>query len=213
MKTIEDELYYNGEKILTYNIQYPEFMGAFCREALMIYNSCQKEKALAYQKYCETVLYPRAVEDYKNAIKNDFLVRIYEAMVVCGVTYNEGCVISLFFDIYEYTGGAHGSTIRCADSSDLKNSQSIMINQLVECPPNYKIYILGKVLEEIRKDPSIYFEDYSSLIATTFNDDNFYCKKEGIIIFYQQYDIAPYASGIREFLLKYSDCVLEPTKV
>ena len=49
MKTIEDELYYNGEKILTYNIQYPEFMGAFCREALMIYNSCQKEKALAYQ--------------------------------------------------------------------------------------------------------------------------------------------------------------------
>ena len=134
-------------------------------------------------------------------------------MVVCEVTYNEGCVISLFFDIYEYTGGAHGSTIRCADSSDLKNSQSIMINQLVECPPNYKIYILGKVLEEIRKDPSIYFEDYSSLIATTFNDDNFYCKKEGIIIFYQQYDIAPYASGIREFLLKYSDCVLEPTKV
>jgi hypothetical protein len=86
----------------------------------------------------------------------------------------------------------------------------LKLAQLVRCPPNYKTYILNIVKEQIEQDPSIYFEDYEKLISQTFNKNNFYCTPDGIIVYYQQYDIAPYSSGIREFLIKYNNCVIDP---
>ena len=55
-----------------------------------------------------------------------------------------------------------------------------------------------------------YFENYKELINKTFNPNSFYCTPEGISVYYQQYDIAPYSSGIREFLMPYTYCVKNP---
>ncbi|NLZ81292.1 MAG: DUF3298 and DUF4163 domain-containing protein [Clostridiales bacterium] len=210
-KVIQGEMNYNGETLLTYRIEFPELTGDLAGESVIIFNNCQKEKALEYQRYCENTLYPMALENYRNSIRNNYPIRIYEALVIYKVTYNKNMVISLYYDIYEYTAGAHGSTLRCADTCDLKNGRSILLNQLIICPADYKSFLLNRIAEEIRKDPSIYFEDYKNLIVKNFNEDSFYCKQVGIIIFYQQYDIAPYASGIREFLVPYSACVFEPS--
>lgn len=209
-RVIQGEMHYNDEVLLTYRIEYPEFINYACGEAVMIFNNCQKEKALAYQRHCEMILYPMAVEDYRNSIVSDFPVHTYEALVVYKVTYNKSCVVSLYYDIYEYTGGAHGSTLRCADTCNLESGSRIDLNQLILCPPDYKTYLLSQITEQIGRDSSIYFENYANLALTNFNEDSFYCTQEGIVFFYQQYDIAPYSSGIREFLIPYSDCVLEP---
>ena len=48
------------------------------------------------------------------------------------------------------------------------------------------------------------FDDYPELLRSTFQAGNFYLTPEGIVIYYQQYDIAPYSSGITEFLLPFS---------
>jgi hypothetical protein len=63
---------------------------------------------------------------------------------------------------------------------------------------------------EIAKNSDIFFPNYSALIRSTFDKNNFYLAPDGLIIFYQQYDIAPYSSGIREFLLPYDNCVENP---
>lgn len=44
----------------------------------------------------------------------------------------------------------------------------------------------------------------------TFNDDNFFTTPAGVTVFYQQYDIAPYASGIVEFTVPYGGCLADP---
>ena len=209
---IKDDLKYDGVTLLTYKIDYPEFQSSFYQLSLVSINKYYKTKALEYQKYCENELFNMAVEQYKDDIKNNFPVRVYEALVVYKLTYNMGCIISLYFDQYEFTGGAHGNTIRSSQTWNLQKFSQIKLSELFGCSIDYKTYILKQVEEQIQKDTSIYFEDYEKLIVETFNEDSFYCTPEGIVVYYQQYDIAPYSSGIREFLIPYTNCVINPIK-
>jgi len=154
-----------------------------------------------------------AIEQYKGDIENNFPVRVFEVLLVYKITYLESCIISLYFDTYEYTGGAHGNTIRDSQTWNLKNFGRIKLCQIFRCPPYYKAYILKFVEDKIKRNPDIYFEDYKKLIVETFNENNFYCTPKGIVSYYQQYDIAPYSSGIREFLIPYTECILDPKEI
>ncbi|MPM61403.1 hypothetical protein SDC9_108261 [bioreactor metagenome] len=154
-----------------------------------------------------------AVEQYKGDIQNNFPIRVFEAMQVYKITYLHACIISVYFDRYQYTGGAHGNTVRTSQTWQLQRCGLIPLKQLVRCPPDYKTYILKEVEAQIRKELEIYFENYKELIKQTFNENSFYATSKGIVVYYQQYDIAPYSSGIREFLIPYSDCVINPKKL
>lgn len=211
--TINGELSYNGEKLLTYKIEYPEFSSPYFRMSIKILNMFYKVRALAYQKYCETELFKSAVEQYKTNIENDFPIRVYEAVMTYKVSYLESCIISLYNDKYEYTGGAHGNTKRESQSFNLQKYGMITLNQIIKCSPDSKTYILDNIKKQIEKDKSIYFDNYKALIEETFNKNSFYCTPQGVVVYYQQYAVAPYSSGIREFLLPYSECVINPQKL
>lgn len=212
-KVLKDELKYNGETLLTYQIEYPEFKSSFYQMSLVVINRFYKTKALEFQKYCETELFNMAIEQYNDDIKNNFPVRVFEAILVYKITYSASCIISLYFDRYEFTGGAHGNTIRDSQTWNLQKCDMIKLSQLFRCSIDYKPYILGIVEEQIKKNPDIYFENYDELISETFNENSFYCTPKGIVVYYQQYDIAPYSSGIREFLIPYTECVINPNKL
>lgn len=211
--TIENELKFNGVTLLSYKIEYPEFCSFYFQTCLPKVNKFYRNKALEYKRYCETELFCMAVEQYKDAIKNDFPVREFEALQVYEVTYLHSCIISIYYDRYEYTGGAHGNTIRKSETWQLQRCGLLRLERLVFCSPDYKTYILSEVESQIKKNPDIYFENYKELIAETFNINSFYCTPDGIVVYYQQYDIAPYSSGIREFLIPYSSCVINPKRL
>ena len=210
---LSDKLKYNGEILLTYTIEYPEFCSSAYKMCLRQVNMFYKDKALEFQKYCNSELFNMAIEQYKDDILNGFPIRMFEAMLVYKVTYLCSCIISTYFDKYLYTGGAHGNTVRSSQTWNLRDCQLIKLEQLVRCEPDYKTYILAEVKEQIEQEPDIYFENYEELIAETFNKDSFFCKPKGITVYYQQYEIAPYSSGIREFLIPYGYCVLNPKKL
>lgn len=208
---IRDKLKFNGETLLTYKIEYPEFTSPCYKMNLRKANMFYLEKALEFQKYCETELFDEAVQLYYDSIDNGFPIHVFEAQLVYDVTYLCSCIISVYFDRYEYTGGAHGNTIRTSETWNLRSGGLIELPQLVRCLLDYKSYILSAVAAQIEKEPEIYFENYEELIAEAFNENSFYCRRKGIVVYYQQYEIAPYSSGIREFLLPYTVCVINPT--
>jgi hypothetical protein len=209
---LKDQLKYEGVVLVDYEIKYPEFKSSSYQLALPVINKYYKAKAQEFLMYIRTEMFTMAVEQYKQDIANGYPVRVYEAMQVFEMTYNLNCIISLYFDRYTFTGGAHGSTVRSSQTWNLQKLYMIKLQQLVLCPPDYKTYILAQVKKQIEKEPDIYFEDYAKLIADTFNPESFYCTTEGIVVYYQQYDIAPYSSGIREFLMPYSACVIDPSR-
>lgn len=208
-----DELNYNGVTLVTYKIEYPEFCSVHYRTCIPAANEFYKNRALEFRRYCETELFDMAVEEYKGDIENGFPVRVFEALLVYKITYLCSCIVSMYSDKYEYTGGAHGNTIRDSQTWNLRDCELLGLSQLVRCPPDFKSYILAEVERQIRFEPDIYFENYRDLINDTFDEKNFYCRPECLVVYYQQYDIAPYSSGIREFPIHYSECVIEPKRL
>lgn len=210
---IQDNMMYNEEIVLTYKIEYPQFSSVCYEKSLKMINRFYLNKAIEIDKYYRNELYKSAVEQYIYSKQNNFPVRVYEGLVQYQITYNMACIISLFSDNYMYLGGAHGNTVRTSETWNLQTSSRIKLSELFGCSLDYKTYVLQQVTEEIKKTPDLYFEDYEKLVVDTYNRYNFYCIAKGIVIYFQQYDIAPYSSGIREFLIPYTDCVINPYKM
>ena len=62
--------------------------------------------------------------------------------------------------------------------------------------------INAQIAKQNENGTGAYFPDYCSLILETINFDSYYLTPKGIVIYFQQYDIAPYSSGLPEFLIK-----------
>ena len=60
-----------------------------------------------------------------------------------------------------------------------------------------------QIEDRLKESPATFFEDYSQLLRNNFHAENFYITPAGLVIYYQQYDIAPYASGIPEFVIPF----------
>ncbi|MBN7772351.1 DUF3298 and DUF4163 domain-containing protein [Clostridium aminobutyricum] len=211
--TIEEDMYYNNELVLSYNIQYPQFRSYEFFDSVKQMNKYYYMKAVSYQHYCIQTLYKLAVQDYQYSIANDFPVHQYEAMQVFDITYNQNCTVSLYSDRYEYTGGAHGNTVRTSETWDLQSGSHMTLKQLVNAPEGYRKYILNlinnQINEQISKEQYYYFENYQENTAEYFDENNFYLTTEGIVIYYPLYSIAPYSSGIVEFTILYAAGLVE----
>lgn len=206
---LSDEIRYDDEIILTYEINYPQFFSKKCPKNLNKLNAFYKENAEIFEQYCRDTLFTEAVEQYYEMKKNGFPFHPYEAIVKYKVTYLTCQFISLYFDKYIYTGGAHGNTVRHSDSWNLNTGKMINISEYFPDNPNYIDDILAFVIDEITnelKDPEAkwkYFETYGQDVYNTWNEDDFYLTPSGIVVYFQQYAIAPYSSGILEFLIPF----------
>jgi hypothetical protein len=204
---IEDKMYYKKELVLSYKIEYPSFSSdPFQTNRL---NHFYKMNALAFEQYCRQKLFRLAVKEYEYSVANGFPIRAYDAVLAYKITYNAHCTLSLYFDRYEYTGGAHGSTTRYSDTWDLQNNRRIPLRQLFSRSIHYVHYIIKSIItqieQQIKSGNDIYFDDYENNVRKYFNPNKFYLTQQGVVIYFQQYEIAPYAAGIVEFTIPYSD--------
>lgn len=209
-RTLSADMYYKNTLVLKYKINYPWFESSVFTVVKL--NQHYAAKAIAYQQYCEMSLYQSAAEEYEYSVKNGYPVRMFEAVVAFNVTYNMDCTLSLYFDRYEYTGGAHGMTVRYSDTWDVKEARRI---ELAEIFPGYRSEINGiitaDIAEQIEAGSGSYFDDYEKNLEEYFNPENFYLNGGGLVVYFQLYEIAPYASGIPEFTIPYSRSVFKPT--
>lgn len=112
------------------------------------------------------------------------------------VKYNKDNYLSIVTKIYQYTGGAHGITAQIAMNRNLATGKKIQLDN------QYYDLIIEEINRQVAQEPTIYFQ--SELPIEYFDLENFYLTDEGIVIFYGLYEIAPYSSGIREFLIPWS---------
>lgn len=210
--TIAEEMKYEGVTLLNYRIEYPELETDRYQRSVKAINQFYKEKGLALQSYFQNKLFQIAVDQYLDDIEHGYPVRAFEALQTFTVTYDRACIFSLYFDDYQYTGGAHGSTVRSSQTWNLRTGKMISLKELYRCRNGYQSYMKRKIIEQIGENPEIYFDNYAQLVEQTFDPDSFYCTPAGVVVYFQQYDIAPYSSGIREFLLPYNRCIIDPVR-
>lgn len=206
-RTIGRELTYRNTPVLKYTCTYPVFTSNDRRIRTDKLNRYYEGITAAFVRYVRRTLWPAAVADYHNSVANGYPVHEYEAIREYTLTYNEDCMISLYTDQYEYTGGAHGSTVRTADTWLLPQAERLALGALFPPGDPYLVRVELAVIDQIEKQNAVgtgaYFDNYRELVPQTFNPAQFYLTPEGLAVFFQQYDIAPYASGIPTFCLPY----------
>ncbi len=201
-KILQKKMTYNGVAILKYKIEFPQIRG-YDKFNLLNYT-----RALELQKKCESELFEESKKLYNYNIKNNYPIMVYEIISNYLVTYNYEKIISLYTDNYIYTGGAHGNTTRTSQTWNIERQHIIELKEIFPKNPNYVSEILTKINnqieENIKKGNNYYFDNYCPLVVNNFKVENFYLTNgtTAAVIFYQQYDIAPYSSGILNFFVQ-----------
>lgn len=202
---------YNNVEVLTLSIKYPVIRlrnpQVECRINSQI--NMEVNDYIEHAKY----LYKQAINGYNDAQTNNYPFHGYEAYMEYTITYNENCFLSLYFDKYEFTGGAHGITVRASNTWELCFGTLLPLSSFFRLGSDYRQFLIDEMInqaEYTQEREGIYFEDYKSLIVENFDENNFYLSPTGITIYYQHYDIAPYSTGIVQFTIPYSSIGWRP---
>jgi hypothetical protein len=206
-REINKEYKYSSTVMLALNITYPEIQLKHRSAIQNNINNKYRFEVNKFYRYVTNSLFNDAVIEYKDSLKHNFPFRPFDAVMKYTVTMNEHCRLSTFYDQYVFTGGAHGNTIRFSDNWDLQTGHRIEMKALFKRGENYRELVLTQILQladiEMKEDPFIYFENYKSLIVKYFNPNNFYLNPDTLSVYYQQYEIGPYVSGIIVFNIPY----------
>ena len=187
----------NNVLILKYYIEYPSINNN------ETFNNYNKNLANKVKEKSEDELYNEAVETYKYNKENGYPIMVFEVYRTFEITYNMYNVVSLYIDEYIFAGGAHGNTIRTSQTWNLYQNCMIELANFFPNNPYFIINILKEINRQIAEDKETYFENACNLVIETFNPKSYYLTPRGIVIYFGQYDIAPYSSGIPEFLIIY----------
>ncbi len=198
---LKKELFYDNTLILKYHIEYPSIYSNTPEYSIMKFNMYNRNLAFQLKSKSEIDLYKEAIETYKYNKENGYPTMVYEIYRTFEITYNSLNIISLYTDEYVFTGGAHGNTIRTSQNWNLIQGILIPLESFFPNNPYFMIKILKEINKQIAENPEIYFENSCYLVLDTFNPKSYYIVPNSIVIYFQQYDIAPYSSGIRNFTI------------
>ncbi len=205
MDEIKRTFTYNSTPVLSVSILYPKLTLRRCPYAQDSINAQIQAQVRDFLDYVSGDLYQQAIATYRESQENEFPFHLYEAILQYEITYNQHCCLSLYRDQYTFTGGAHGSTIRSSDTWSLISGRSIPLSDFFPAGQDYRESLINQMIEQASKNPEVFFEDYQDLIAKYFNEEHYYLTPSGVAIYYQQYEIAPYSTGIVVFSIPYMD--------
>lgn len=215
MRKIKRTFSYDNTTVLTLSARYPQVTLRFNPTAQKSIDRQIQAQVNAFYHDASNDLYRQAVADYQEAQKNGYPFRSYEAMLQYTITYNRHCHLSLYRDQYEYTGGAHGNTRRASDTWSLRSGHTVPLYSLFPAGQDYRVFLIRHIQrqadERMQKEPGIFFENYRTLIVQYFNEEHYYLTPSGLAVYYQQYEIGPYATGIVIFTIPYADLKWYPS--
>lgn len=201
-ENFEDKFYCEGNLILKYKINYPQIKNNSC--CFFKFNSYNYKIALNLKKYIEDNLLQEAQNLYEYNKAYGYPIMTYEIIQNFNITYNENNIISLYYEQYIYSGGAHGITTIKGQTWNMKYSKLMSLSDFYPCNDYYILYLLKQINYEISKNPENYFDNYCNLVLETFKPQNFYITSSNTLcLFFNEYDIAPHSTGIPTFCMNY----------
>lgn len=162
---------------------------------VMKYKSEIKKQSKEYEKEYINVL-SKSNEEY---VKYQ-----YEMIVDYKVTYNKNHTISIPIKKYEFTGGAHGMTYLDSYNYGLRNGEILKLSDMFRPNVDYKIIVDSFIKDSISKKQELYFTGEYGFQGISDNQQ-FYIEDDGVVVYFNLYDIAPYYVGIPEFKLTFDD--------
>lgn len=203
-RILQKEMKYENTVVLKYHIEYPEIVMDWQqnRNGIKKFNDYNLKMALQTQQKAEKELYKEAIELYKYNKENGYPQMMYELYREYQITLNQENAVSMYIDEYIFSGGAHGTTTRTSQTWNLMLGKMVELYEVYPNEPYFLLDILRKINREISENLENFFADPYPLVVEYFNPESYYIDNGKVVIYFQQYDIAPYSSGIIEFTLE-----------
>ncbi|MGL4798834.1 MAG: DUF3298 domain-containing protein [Cellulosilyticaceae bacterium] len=129
---------------------------------------------------------------------------VYEVISNYHLEDSMGHLLTVELFDYLYTGGAHGFPYQSYKVIDISENQVLTLKALFDEKVDYKHQIgelIHQQIEERKKEGQVFYDDLSQVL-TMNEDERFYIRPNGdLVIIFNVYEIAPYASGVVEFVL------------
>lgn len=128
----------------------------------------------------------------------------YTADTSFEVRYNDKDVLSLTVLYAQYTGGAHGLEVQKGYTFDLKTGKILNLSDLFAVGFDYDEVISDEILGYMKLHQQEYFPEAITSFKKIKSDQPYYIENGNLVIYYGEYEIAPYAAGIPEFRIPFS---------
>ena len=140
------------------------------------------------------------VKDFKAIISEDSRPNIKDKTSFASnytVKYNKNDILSITETGYQYTGGAHGITWRSSKTIYLPTGQVYDLSEIFKEGFDYQTFLNPKINQQIKErglEKDLTFEGVNK-------DTSYFITEEGLVIYYQPYEIAAYVFGMPEFFI------------
>ncbi|WP_027086065.1 DUF3298 and DUF4163 domain-containing protein [Cohnella panacarvi] len=120
---------------------------------------------------------------------------IQEMIGTFEIKTNERGVLSLSLLNYAYTGGAHGNTLQRSLTFDADTGRSYTLSELFKPGSNYEKTLNKLIQAQIKRRKLPLLVEYPGITP----DQDYYIADKSLVIYFQLYEIVPYAWGFPYF--------------
>jgi hypothetical protein len=195
----------------SYEVSYPEFSGLDSAVVKKINHKIDSVVTEGYseglpQTFRETApVFIEQYESYKAETESPEQGWSFHAAVKVEILSDTLITLSVTRD--EYTGGAHPNASKIYLNIDPENGGSVTLDNTLK--PGFRDVLTSAGEKAFRKAREL--SDTASLQANYFEfpdnrfqlNKNYGFMKDGIVFFYNSYEVAPYAAGPTEILIPY----------
>ena len=125
------------------------------------------------------------------------------------VYYNENYILTLSFSSYAHTGGAHGLWIKKFVIVDLKKGSVIKLDNIFK--RNYENELKKTLNTKLKKKYAIKenekLTDAGFFVEEINISKNYYVNKDGVGFYYNNYEIASYATGQTDIFIPFKNII------
>ena len=125
-------------------------------------------------------------------------------------------VLSVLYSTNSFSGGAHGTYVDRAYCFDTRTGERITLDMLTPDSEALKSFLKGYMLSLYEADEGAYYSErifdenflgapVSEAVATLIREGSWYLGDSGMVIFSDVYELGPYAAGICEFVVPYTE--------
>ncbi|MBQ4046935.1 MAG: DUF3298 domain-containing protein [Clostridia bacterium] len=190
-----------GTVILRYSINYPTFSSNNSTSPSAL-NAAVAAAAAEFEAYAKDVLLPFAQQAHK---AGDSMLP-FTFSVDYEVAVSSAMAVSVVFTKTEHTGETREAYARSACMfSPVDNSVMTLSDVFSGGASTYTQTIYKAVFAKIAAAPDAFYADYQNLAKFFDLSDHWYLGENGVVIFFDPFQIAGYDKGIVEFVLPYDE--------
>ncbi len=188
-QTVTENITENDRTILTITTEYPVIKG----DKYKALNEYIEKDALSKTAYYKE-LYSKELSEHM-PISEDIDTSNWSVDLYYDIATLTDKLVSLYITESSYLGGAHPNTLARGITYSLTKEKPLRADDLVENA--YEKAKAGvKARAEEKPDDYPFYED-----SFSFDADEFYVTNNQLVFLIQQYEVAPYASGIMEYVM------------